>query len=318
MIRASVIIAAYKAVNDLERAVGSVLAQTEPNLEIVIVDDRSPDRTFELALALSARDPRVRAFQVEANVGPGFARNLGLQVAQGEWVAVLDADDAFHPKRLEQLIALGQKGKADVVSDNLALRDPTTGTVTGLMFPPDWFATEPQLLEPAAFVIGNMGNAQRVRMAYGFVKPLIRRAFLQERKLQYRISRFAEDYILYLELLAHGARWLMTAESYYDYDVRPGSLSIKVSTQEGQAVAAAERELLSLPAVRANAELITAMHHHLRSMELSTAWVRFADALKARNLPGALAAATTDSGTVVHVLREGAIHLRRALTRRRA
>lgn len=314
----SIIIAAYKAVDDLERAVGSVLGQTISDLEVIIIDDQSPDRTFDLAQELSARDPRVRALQLDRNSGPGFARNVGLHAARGDWVGVLDADDAFRPDRLERLIAIGEESGADVVSDNLALRDPVTGDISGLMFPTDWLPSETHVLTPAAFVIGNIGNAHRIRLAYGFMKPIVRKSFLDAYSIHYRISRFAEDYIFYLELLAHRAVWLTTAVAYYEYDIRPGSLSAKVSAEDGQVVAAAERELLSMPAVRANPELADAMRRHLRSMELSTAWVRFANALKARDVPKALAAASADPATIAHVIRESAIHLRRAVNLRRS
>lgn len=98
----SVIIPAYNAAGYLDRAVQSVLAQTYPVTEILIVDDGSRDETFERAEAMP---PPVRAIR-KANGGPASARNLGAREATGEWLAFLDADDAWLPGKLERQMGL--------------------------------------------------------------------------------------------------------------------------------------------------------------------------------------------------------------------
>lgn len=98
----SVIIPAYKAGHTISRAVESVLAQTHPATEILIVDDGSPDDITE---ALVPYGDRVTLLRKE-NGGAASARNLGIDTASGDLVAFLDADDYWEPAKLERHVAL--------------------------------------------------------------------------------------------------------------------------------------------------------------------------------------------------------------------
>lgn len=98
----SVIIPAYNAESFLDRAVQSVVSQSYPVQELIIVDDGSRDGTFECASAMPAP---VRAFR-QKNAGPAAARNTGAKEATGEWIAFLDADDAWLPGKLERQMQL--------------------------------------------------------------------------------------------------------------------------------------------------------------------------------------------------------------------
>lgn len=92
---------AYNAEAFIGQAIESVLAQTYPHWELVIVDDGSADRTNEFALRYS--DPRIKVMQQE-NKGEAAARNTALKNIQGEFLAFLDADDLYLPNHLEFLI----------------------------------------------------------------------------------------------------------------------------------------------------------------------------------------------------------------------
>jgi len=96
------VIPAYNAQPFLARAIESVLSQTFAPAEILIIDDGSNDDTFEIA---SAYNRQVKAFK-KANGGPASARNFGIERAQGDWIALLDADDVWLPQKLEEQIKL--------------------------------------------------------------------------------------------------------------------------------------------------------------------------------------------------------------------
>ncbi len=95
--RFSVVIPAYDSAGTLARAIESVLCQTEPAFEILVVDDASPDDT---ARVVAAYGERVRYLRRERNAGVSAARNFGAQQARGDWLAFLDADDWYYPTRL--------------------------------------------------------------------------------------------------------------------------------------------------------------------------------------------------------------------------
>lgn len=92
----TVIIPCYRAAATLRRAVNSALRDAPENLELLLVDDGSPDGTGALCDALAGEDPRVRALH-RKNGGAGAARNTGLAAATGDWVLFLDADDELLP-----------------------------------------------------------------------------------------------------------------------------------------------------------------------------------------------------------------------------
>src|SRR6266481_2960226 len=96
----SVVIPAYNAELFLERTLRSALRQTHSNLEVIVVDDGSTDKTRVIAEAAAAIDDRVRIISVP-NGGVAKSRNIGIAEANGEFVAFLDADDLWHPAKFE-------------------------------------------------------------------------------------------------------------------------------------------------------------------------------------------------------------------------
>ncbi|OQX67678.1 MAG: hypothetical protein B6A08_14205 [Sorangiineae bacterium NIC37A_2] len=121
----SVIVPAFNAEETIERALLSITEQTWANIEIIVVDDQSRDRTFELAMDFARRAPRVRVFRTERNSGAYVARNLGLSHAQGQYVTVHDADDWSHPKKIELQVTYLEKhsGVAGTVSEWVRSRE---------------------------------------------------------------------------------------------------------------------------------------------------------------------------------------------------
>src|SRR4051794_23345964 len=96
---------AWNAEATISEALQSVAVQTYANLEIIIVDDGSADATAQLAERFCARDPRGRVIS-RSNGGPAAARNLGIAAARGEWIALIDADDLWHPTKLQKQISV--------------------------------------------------------------------------------------------------------------------------------------------------------------------------------------------------------------------
>ena len=99
----SVIIPACNAEIFLEKTLDSVLAQTYKNIEVLVVDDGSQDRTAEIVEGVAQRDHRVILLR-QSNAGVAAARNLAIQKSSGKYIAPIDADDIWFPQNLEKQV----------------------------------------------------------------------------------------------------------------------------------------------------------------------------------------------------------------------
>ncbi|EEY84553.1 glycosyltransferase family 2 protein [Parabacteroides distasonis] len=107
----SIITPCYNAVPFIAQTIESVLAQTYPYWEMLIVDDCSTDRSAEIIQTYVKRDSRIKYFKTDHPSGsPSLPRNIGLKQAQGEYVAFLDSDDAWLPVKLEEQISYMETG----------------------------------------------------------------------------------------------------------------------------------------------------------------------------------------------------------------
>ena len=88
----SIIIPIYKAESYLHRCIDSILAQTNTEWELLLIDDGSPDKSGDICDEYSKKDPRIKVFH-KSNGGVSSARNLGLDYAKGQWITFIDADD---------------------------------------------------------------------------------------------------------------------------------------------------------------------------------------------------------------------------------
>ncbi|MFK0236147.1 bifunctional glycosyltransferase/CDP-glycerol:glycerophosphate glycerophosphotransferase [Streptomyces vinaceus] len=116
MPRFSVIVPAYKVQAYLQESLDSVLSQSFPDLELIAVDDASPDACGSIIDEYAARDPRVTAVHLAHNLGLGPARNAGLARATGDYLIFLDGDDALAPGALQAVTdRLKDTGSPDVL-----------------------------------------------------------------------------------------------------------------------------------------------------------------------------------------------------------
>lgn len=99
----SVIMPSWNTSNFIAESIQSVIDQTYENWELIIVDDCSTDNTDEVVARFT--DKRIRYFKNEKNSGAALSRNRGLREARGEWIAFLDSDDLWSPKKLEYQIS---------------------------------------------------------------------------------------------------------------------------------------------------------------------------------------------------------------------
>lgn len=114
----SIIVPVYKVEQYLHKCLDSILAQTFTDWECILIDDGSPDNSGAICDEYAQQDSRFRVIHQE-NKGSAGARNVGLDVAKGEWIAFVDSDDWVEPDYLECLYNEAERTGADVVLCNL-------------------------------------------------------------------------------------------------------------------------------------------------------------------------------------------------------
>ena len=121
----SVVIPVYRAEHTLDRCVESVLSQNVADMEVILVDDGSPDRCPAMCDEWKRRDERIRVFHKE-NGGLSDARNDGADIALGQYITFVDSDDYLHPYTLEPLMAwLGKNQDVDMLEYMIRHDDPS-------------------------------------------------------------------------------------------------------------------------------------------------------------------------------------------------
>ncbi|MEJ0059753.1 MAG: glycosyltransferase family 2 protein [Terricaulis sp.] len=276
----ALLIAAYNAEATIERAILSALAQPEV-AEVCVIDDASSDRTADVARACAARDPRVIVRVQAKNAGPAAARNVGLAATRSPWIGILDADDYLLEGRIEKVLA--HAGEGDFIAD--ALLRVADGAAPERAAAA-WRGASRQI-GFTEFVLGNLGQSDGP-LDLGFIKPLMRRSFLEAHAIQYRDPmRLGEDYELYARALAHGARLLLTPPAGYVSVEREGSLSKKHSETDLLHLRDCDAELASIPGLGAQQK--RALARHWTSVDNRLQWRRLISAVKARDIRAALA-----------------------------
>jgi succinoglycan biosynthesis protein ExoO len=290
----SFVIAAYNAETSIARAIESALAQRDVSVEVIVADDCSSDRTLDIARSFAP--VQVRVVALERNRGPGGARNAGLALATGRWVAVLDSDDTMHPDRLKRMIERAEAAKAEIAVDNLEVVKDITGARQP-MFPAELLESRPEL-GLADFIAANIMFEET--FSFGYMKPVFERAFLERLGLRYdETLRIGEDYILLASALASGGRCVIEPSVGYAYHIRDGSISRVLELHHVEAMLRADAAFLREH--RLGAEAKAAQTRRTRSLKRAASFLLLVQHLKAGAPLKAVGAALRDPAALRHL-----------------
>lgn len=233
----TVIVPAYNAAEWIAQTLQSIQAQTHAVTEVLVADDASNDDTARIVGEFARRDARVRHLRLPANSGgPAGPRNFALAQAVTTWVAFCDADDLWHPQKLELQLRVAQAESADLVCT--AIRD----------FAPPLPPEPSQPVDPAAPL-----HAEHVGLWRLLGKNVIPgSSVLCRRMLIAEAGGFdtarelvaVEDYDLWLRLIERGAKVVKIARPLVDYRRLPGSLSARKLRMARRALGALQRHFL--------------------------------------------------------------------------
>lgn len=201
----SIIIPAYNAETTLGRCLDTIIAQTYPDFEALVVDDGSSDRTLTIAEAYAARDPRIKPLHKE-NGGVSSARNIALSKANGEYIAFCDADDEVKPDWIKDF--MDDIGNADIViQDIIFIGTAGNSRIHSLPIHKE-IDTRETILE-ALHEAGLVG--------YLFTK-LFLRELISEHHLRFNESiHFREDEIFVLQYMEHVKSVVYVPDANYLY-----------------------------------------------------------------------------------------------------
>ena len=208
----SIVVPAYNAAGVIGRCIDSVLRQTYPDFELLIIDDGSTDETAEIVAAKAAQDTRIHLIRQE-NTGVSSARNAGIAAASGELLCFIDCDDTVSANYLETLLALYSPGVLPVIDVVRSDRDgsalspmPETITLDG-----DWVDSYfcGQLRYGIAFSVWNkLFSLQTLRREHI--------TFLPELSI-------GEDMLFVFQYLHHCRSIRFSKDASYYYTIVPGS-----------------------------------------------------------------------------------------------
>ena len=207
----SVVMPCHNAAPYVEEAVASVLGQSYPNLELIIVDDGSTDGSSEILQRLAAENPDRTTLLFQNRAGPYAARNQALAHANGNYIAFLDADDTWHPDALR----LMHEALEDVPADLAYCGWQNVGVA----------ATDTQPQIPPVLDAGEAVGHFLERCPWPINSVLVRRPLIDELRGFSERAPTAMDYDLWLRMLARQPRLVRVPEvlAFYRHYSRGGA-----------------------------------------------------------------------------------------------
>lgn len=230
--KVSVIVPVYNAKRFITATVNALLAQTLKDVEILLMDDCSPDESAEIIKSVYANEERVRYYKMDVNGGPAKARNRGIELAEGEYISFLDSDDGIVPDALEKLYEAAVKFDADVVQ--------SAGALVPVVVPaPDDIMTVPQ--DMMTKIVKDKETHEPMLVSSDFQKrlekvmdsslggnvwgKLFKRSFLIDNHLVMPDLKMSEDIIMCMECAMTAERYVVTPYYSVIYRMIGDSLS---------------------------------------------------------------------------------------------
>lgn len=217
-IKVSVIVPVYNVEKTLRRCMDSILNQTLKEIEIILVDDGSPDKSGAICDEYKSRYENVHVIH-KKNEGLGPTRNAGMAISKGEYIYHCDSDDWVEPNMLEEIYSKAKSNHADAVIFGYKLYTEKNGILKeyGVISAKD--ATYCNQDDIQHFFIANLQNAY---IAQSACNRMLKRAFLEKNQLQFEPFRRCQDVVFSLDLFDKLETLQVVSKHYYNYIIEPG------------------------------------------------------------------------------------------------
>lgn len=221
MPKISVIMCAYNSEKTLRRAVDCLVNQSLKDIEIILVNDGSTDGTLKIMRVFEKKDPRVRIVSHE-NMGHGLARNTGIEIASGEYLAFMDSDDTLETDAFEKMYQKTENGLYDIVVCN-----------SNRIFP-DKIHRKVREVPDRIFDLRTYGRKKYIerflisyRHEMGVFNKLIRRSLMVDHHIVFPSNKemLYDDVLPIMELVCVANTIVSYNHAFYNYYINEGSLS---------------------------------------------------------------------------------------------
>lgn len=223
----SIIVPIYNVSKYLDRCMESLLKQTYTNIEIIMVDDGSPDDCGSKCDDYASRDRRIKVIHKQ-NAGLGMARNSGLDIANGKYVAFIDSDDYVNIEMIEKLYHRLQNTKADTC---FCRYYNVTAEKTNILAPEIYKKNNYQQDEIKEILLGMIGSLPEepgdVEIGMSVWKGLYSLDIINKSKIRFQSERkyISEDIIFHIEYLQKAQKVVVEETPNYYYCDNGGSLT---------------------------------------------------------------------------------------------
>lgn len=231
----SVIVPVYKAETYLDRCVKSILSQTITDLELILVEDGSPDRSGEICDDWMEKDSRVKVIH-QKNAGAGAARNAGLVIARGDYIGFVDSDDWIHPQMYEILYNALNDKKCDVAICKMESRNkfnPNFDKITNFAVST---CTQQEMLEHFFRIHGEDSSIISVCI------KLISKKVLKD--FYFKVGTINEDVSASYYIIKHSSTEAMVTCTLYYYFQDPNGVTKSPVTSKDMEYISAYKEIL--------------------------------------------------------------------------
>lgn len=214
----TIIMPIYNGEKYLKRSIESVLNQSHQDIELILINDGSRDRSLNICKKYKKQDNRVVLIDIP-NSGPGYARNKGLDQARGDYISFLDADDWLKSDTLATLLLVARQKKYDIVSSNHFRVDKKI-TVSKNSYK----TSEINKKE------GKNYHKFKTSSSFGYVwGKLYKTSFIRQNNIRFTEEKkaFLEDNLFNLKAISYRPRYYVLNEPLYYYNVSDDSISNK-------------------------------------------------------------------------------------------
>jgi len=207
-VKVSVIVPVYNVEKYLRQCLDSVINQTFKDIEIIIVNDCSPDNSLQIIKEYQQKDERIVLLDLKQNVGLGFARNAGMKIAKGKYITFIDSDDWVTKDYVEELYNTIEKYQYDVISPDFYCYDNNTGRICNSR-------------QPRCFYNVNISTIKlKKKFLYfeetHYARKIFKSEFLKKNNITFKINKM-EDTLFIWEIVLKTDKFMFIRPKLYYY-----------------------------------------------------------------------------------------------------